>query len=109
VLQWPSLDPLRAQQWLAQSQPAAAQAQVRLTIKLPCQLDWLPCICAVQPAEQAVLLMGLSNPVQLLWAQSLGVACIAPHVGRLTATPLPAWFDTFQTVRFLASGGFLEK
>jgi transaldolase len=35
--------------------------------------------------NQKVLLTGLSNPVQLLWAQSLGVDFIAPYVGRLVA------------------------
>jgi transaldolase len=32
-----------------------------------------------------VLLTGLSNPVQLLWAQALGASYVAPYVGRLAA------------------------
>lgn len=91
MLQLPSSDPLQARQWLAQLQPAAAQAQVGLTIKLPCHPDWLPCITAVQQAEQTVLLTGLSNPLQLLWAQSLKVAYVAPYVGRLTTAGRDVW------------------
>jgi transaldolase len=64
---------------------------VRLTIKLPCHPDWLPCIKAVQQTGQAVLLTGVSNPVQLLWAQSLGVAYVAPYVGRLAADGRDVW------------------
>jgi transaldolase len=64
---------------------------VALTIKLPCHPDWLPCIQAVQQSGQAVLLTGLSNPVQLLWAQSLKVQYVAPYVGRLVADGRDVW------------------
>lgn len=70
---------------------ADVQQAVRLTIKLPCHPDWLPCIQAVQQAGQAILLTGLSNPVQLLWAQSLQVAYVAPYVGRLQADGRDVW------------------
>lgn len=91
MLQLPSSDPVQALQWLAPLRAAADIAQVRLTIKLPCHPDWLPCIEAVQQAGQAILLTGLSNPVQLLWAQSLGVAYVAPYVGRLAADGRDVW------------------
>jgi transaldolase len=91
MLQLPSNDPVQALQWLAPLRAAADKVQVRLTIKLPCHPDWLPCILAVQQAGQAVLLTGLSNPVQLLWAQSLGVAYVAPYVGRLAADGRDVW------------------
>ena len=91
MLQLPSPDPQQARQWLAELQPAAAAAKVGLTIKLPCHPDWLPCITAVQKAEQAVLLTGLSNPLQLLWAQSLKVAYVAPYVGRLATAGRDVW------------------
>ncbi len=91
MLQLPSNDPAQALQWLTPLRAAAEKAHVRLTIKLPCQPDWLPCILAVQQAGQAVLLTGLSNPVQLLWAQSLGVAYVAPYVGRLAADGRDVW------------------
>ena len=91
MLQLPSSDPVQALHWLEPLRAAAEKAHVRLTIKLPCHPDWLPCILAVQQAGQAVLLTGLSNPVQLLWAQSLGVAYVAPYVGRLVADGRDVW------------------
>ncbi|MEY4882213.1 MAG: Fructose-6-phosphate aldolase 1 [Pseudomonadota bacterium] len=91
MLQLPANDPVQALNWLAQLHPAAEQSRVRLTIKLPCHPDWLPCIRAVQQTGQAVLLTGLSNPVQLLWAQSLQVAYVAPYVGRLAADGRDVW------------------
>jgi transaldolase len=91
MLQLPSNGVGQAQQWLAPLQEAAARAKVALTIKLPCHPDWLPCIQAVQQSGQAVLLTGLSNPVQLLWAQSLKVQYVAPYVGRLVADGRDVW------------------
>jgi transaldolase len=91
MLQLPSSDPVQALQWLGPLREAADKSSVCLTIKLPCHPDWLPCIKAVQQARQAMLLTGLSNPVQLLWAQSLGVAYVAPYVGRLAADGRDVW------------------
>lgn len=85
MLQLPSTDVAQAQAWVGALQARGAKAGVALTIKLPCLASWLPCIRAVQAMDQAVLLTGLSNPVQLLWAQSLGVDFVAPYVGRLAA------------------------
>lgn len=91
MLQLPSPDPVQALQWVDSLRSTAQAAQVKMTIKLPCHADWLPCIRAVQEAGQAVLLTGLSNPVQLLWAHSLQVAYVAPYVGRLAADGRDAW------------------
>ncbi len=91
MVQLPSPDPVQALQWLDTLRAQADQAQVRLTIKLPCHLDWLPCIQALTRAGQALLLTGLSNPVQLLWAQSLRAAYVAPYVGRLVADGRDVW------------------
>ena len=91
MLQLPSNQVDQAQQWLAPLQEAAARAKVQLTIKLPCHPDWLPCIQAVQKTGQAILLTGLSNPVQLLWAQSLKAQYVAPYVGRLVADGRDVW------------------
>ena len=85
MLQLPSADLAQAQAWVGALQTRCAKVGVALTIKLPCLAAWLPCIQAVQAMDQAVLLTGLSNPVQLLWAQSLGVDYVAPYVGRLAA------------------------
>ena len=91
MLQLPNNDATAAMQWLDQLRPAAESAKLRLTIKLPCHPDWLPTIAAVQAKGQAVLLTGLSNPVQLLWAKSLKVAYVAPYVGRLVADGRDIW------------------
>ena len=91
MLQLPASDPAQAVQWVEQLRAVAAKAGVQLTIKLPCHPEWLPCINAVQQTGQAVLLTGLSNPVQLLWAQSLKVAFVAPYVGRLAADGRDVW------------------
>ncbi len=91
MLQLPSPDPVQALQWVVPLQAAAEHAGVRLTVKLPCHPDWLPCITAVQQMGQPILLTGLSNPVQLLWAQSLNVAYVAPYVGRLATDGRDVW------------------
>jgi transaldolase len=91
MLQLPYNDATLALQWLDQLRPAAEHANVRLTIKLPCHADWLGTIAAIQAKGQAVLLTGLSNPVQLLWAKSLKVAFVAPYVGRLVADGRDVW------------------
>jgi transaldolase len=80
-----------ALQWLEALQAKAADAHVKLTIKLPCHPDWLPCIRAVQAQSQAILLTGLSNPVQLLWAQGLKAQYVAPYIGRLSADGRDVW------------------
>lgn len=104
MLQLPSNNPTQALQWLAPLRAGADKAGVRLTIKLPCHPDWLPCINAVQQAEQAILLTGLSNPVQLLWAQSLKVAYVAPYVGRLAADGRDVWALMDACVALQANG-----
>jgi transaldolase len=85
MLQLQSADVPQAQSWVGDLQARAAKVGVQLTIKLPCLPSWLACISAVQSMQQPVLLTGLSNAVQLLWAQSVGVAYVAPYVGRLAA------------------------
>ena len=91
MLQLPANDATLALQWLEKLHTAAASAKLVLTIKLPCHSEWLPTITAVQAQNQAILLTGLSNPVQLLWASSLKVAYVAPYVGRLAADGRDVW------------------
>jgi transaldolase len=91
MLQLPTNDATLALQWLDQLRPAAENVNIRLTIKLPCHPDWLPTIAAVQAKRQEILLTGLSNPVQLLWAKSLKAAFVAPYVGRLVADGRDVW------------------
>lgn len=91
MLQLPSPDVGQAAEWQAALHAKAADLKVALTIKLPCHADWLPCIKAMQAAEQPLLLTGLSNPVQLLWAQSLKAAYVAPYIGRLATDGRDVW------------------
>jgi transaldolase len=91
MLQLPRPDATEALQWVDALQTSAADANVSLTIKLPCHPDWLACIQAVKSRSQALLLTGLSNPVQLLWARSCGAQYVAPYIGRLVADGRDVW------------------
>lgn len=91
MLQLPRADVGEAAQWLETLLPAAVQARVRLTIKLPCHPDWQPALREVQAWGVPTLLTGLSNPVQLLWARAQGASFVAPYVGRLQADGRDVW------------------
>jgi transaldolase len=85
MVQLPSADVAQARAWVGELQSRAAKAGLQLTIKLPCQPGWRSCIEAVQEMGLPVLLTGLSNAVQLLWAQAMGAQYVAPYIGRLAA------------------------
>ena len=91
MLQLPRADTTEALQWLASLRRTAQDADVVLTIKLPCHPDWLACIQALRAEGQAMLLTGLSNPVQLLWARACGAQYVAPYIGRLAADGRDVW------------------
>ena len=91
MLQLPRADVGEAAQWLEVLLPAAVQARLRLTLKLPCHPDWQPVLREVQAWGVPTLLTGLSNPIQLLWAQSQGANYVAPYVGRLQAEGRDVW------------------
>lgn len=91
MLQLPRADVGEAAQWLETLLPAALQARVRLTIKLPCHPDWQPVLREVQAWGVPTLLTGLSNPLQLLWARAQGASYVAPYVGRLQADGRDVW------------------
>jgi transaldolase len=91
MLQLPRADVGEAAQWLETLLPAALQARVRLTIKLPCHPDWQPVLREVQAWGVSTLLTGLSNPMQLLWARAQGASYVAPYVGRLQADGRDVW------------------
>lgn len=91
MLQLPRPDTPECLQWLDSLQRKASDGGVQLTIKLPCHPDWLACIRAVQSQGQAILLTGLSNPVQLLWAKALKANYVAPYIGRLVADGRDVW------------------
>jgi transaldolase len=91
MLQLPMSDPAEARHWQDRLHTRAQHVGVQLTIKLPCRPDWLAVIHAMREAAQPVLLTGLSNPVQLLWAHALNVAFVAPYIGRLAADGRDVW------------------
>ena len=57
MVQLPSPDVAQTLQWLDTLRAQADRAELRLTIKLPCHADWLPCIhsqsvrCGNSPAQ----------------------------------------------------------
>lgn len=83
MMQLPSSDMAEAHAWLDPLQRAAEQSQVLITIKLPCHPDWEAVVHEVKSRNLPVLLTGLSNPMQLLWAHSLEADYVAPYLGRL--------------------------
>jgi transaldolase len=85
MVQLPKHDIAAAHAWVEKLQSVASQERVSLTIKLPCHPSWAACIQAVKTMHQSILLTGLSNAVQLLWAQSMQADFVAPYVGRLAA------------------------
>ncbi len=91
MLQLPRPDVAEAHEWLAQLLPAAGQARVRLTIKLPCHPEWEPVIQEVHAWGLPLLLTGLANPMQLLWARSQNAHFVAPYLGRLQADGRDIW------------------
>ena len=46
---------------------------------------------AVRARDVPVLLTGVANPVQLLWATQMGAAYVAPYLGRLEAAGRDVW------------------
>jgi len=85
MVQLPGNEIAASRSWVEKLQSVASRERVALTIKLPCHPRWTECIRAVKAMHQAVLLTGLSNAVQLLWAQSMHADFVAPYVGRLAA------------------------
>lgn len=104
MLQLPQSNAEQAREWLKALQPAAQARNVLLTIKLPCASDWEACIDAVKAEQQDILLTGLSNAVQLLWAQSKGVQYVAPYVGRLANDGRNVWALMEACIRVQANG-----
>lgn len=91
MLQLPRPDVAEAHEWLGQLLPLAGQSSVRLTIKVPCHPDWTAVMREVQAWGLPLLLTGLANPVQLLWARAQGAHYVAPYLGRLDAAGRDVW------------------
>ena len=91
MLQMPRASRAEVQACLAQWLPAAQAAQLQLTIKLPCHPQWTEALRCVQDHGVPVLLTGLSNAVQLLWAVDQGARWVAPYLGRLQDDGRDIW------------------
>lgn len=91
MLQLPDKDLALAATWLEALRALSQRLSVQLTVKLPCAPEWEACIRWIQGQGQPVLLTGLSNPVQLLWARQLGADYVAPYVGRLVNDGRNVW------------------
>ncbi|MEY4429680.1 MAG: Fructose-6-phosphate aldolase 1 [Pseudomonadota bacterium] len=91
MLQLPEADAALALHWQERLRQRAADVGLVLTIKLPCHAAWRGCIAAMRQVAQPVLLTGLSNAAQLLWADAQGAAYVAPYIGRLAADGRDVW------------------
>lgn len=91
MLQAPRKDAQEFRSWLDHLLPAAARLRVRVIIKIPCHPDWMEIFRLLKEARVPVLLTGLSNPMQLMWAQSLGADYVAPYIGRIAEAGRNPW------------------
>jgi transaldolase len=83
MLQLPSSNPTQGLAW-AKALSAHA-GELALTFKLPCHPDWQACHTALKRKGYATLFTGVSNPMQLLWAQSQDADWVAPYFSRMEA------------------------
>lgn len=104
MLQLPQPDTAEGMVWLDALQADAERAALRLTIKLPCHPDWEAVMDAVRARGVPVLLTGVANPVQLLWATHKGAAYVAPYLGRLQAGGRDVWALVGACVAMQAQG-----
>lgn len=91
MLQLPSPELQLSMDWATQLTRLAQQSQLGLTMKLPCHPQWEDLARALRSEGVPILLTGLANPVQLLWAQGLGANFVAPYLGRLHADGRDVW------------------
>ena len=104
MLQLPQPDVAQGMAWLDALQPDAERAAVHLTIKLPCHPDWEALMDAARARRLPVLLTGVANPVQLMWAAHKGAAYVAPYLGRLQAGGRDVWALVGACVAMQAQG-----
>ncbi len=84
MLQLPNSNPTQGLAWAkALSASLAEESELELTFKLPCHPDWQACHSALKRNGYATLFTGVSNPMQLLWAQAQGADWVAPYLSRM--------------------------
>ena len=91
MLQLPTPDTVQAQRWVSALHSPAQATGLQLTIKLPCHPDWQGTLAYVQALGVPTLLTGVSNAMQLLWAQEHKATYVAPYIGRLQADGRDVW------------------
>jgi transaldolase len=104
MLQAPRPDPEEISAWLEKLLPAAAIGRTRLVVKVPCHPGWTAVIQRLREMDVPILLTGLSNPIQLLWARSVGADYVAPYLGRIEAKGQDPWPLIGACVRLQESG-----
>lgn len=104
MLQLPRQDLGEITAWLDVLLPAAALNRTRLVIKVPCHPTWRQVTDMLRDLDVPFLLTGLSNPVQLLWAQSVGASFVAPYLGRIEARGHNPWPLVEACVKFQDRG-----
>lgn len=104
MLQAPRPDPEEISAWLEELLPAAAISRTRLVIKVPCHPEWRAALHRLRQLDVPILLTGLSNPIQLLWARSVGADYVAPYLGRIEAKGRNPWPLVEACVRLQESG-----
>ena len=107
MVQMPRSDAGEVQHYLSELLPAAALAKVQLTIKLPCSPEWRDAIQAVQDHGAPVLLTGLSNAMQLMWAVEQGANWVAPYLGRLDDAGRDTWSLVYACIEAQRQGTLL--
>ena len=107
MLQLPRPDLHEAKAWMDALQNQAHRLGAHapaLTIKLPCHPDWAALMQAVRARGLPLLVTGVANPVQLLWAQQQGAHYVAPYLGRLQADGRDVWALVRACVALQAQG-----
>ena len=104
MLQAPRPDPEEMSAWLETLLPAAAISRTKLIIKVPCHPGWGSVIQRLRQLDVPILLTGLSNPIQLLWARSVGADYVAPYLGRIEAKGQNPWPLVEACIRLQESG-----
>jgi transaldolase len=85
MLQLPNANPTQALAWANTLANLSSELDLELTFKLPCHPEWQACHKALKRKDYTTLLTGVSNPMQLLWAQAQGADWVAPYLSRMEA------------------------
>ena len=85
MLQLPSVNASASMAMAEQLSKQNTVSKTNLTFKLPCHPSWQTLHTALRSNGYSTLLTGVSNPMQLLWAQALDANYVAPYLSRIAA------------------------